>query len=77
MLLNFGNCKYRTRELCINYNTGDTIIGTIVIENDLVMTISAVVIIIIIIIIIISSITVTQISEKSCVAASRGNTFFL
>ena len=72
MLLNFGKCKYRTREFCINYNTGDTIIGTTVIANYLVMTINADVIIIIFIIII----TVIQVSEQCSIAASRGNNFF-
>ena len=78
MLLNFLKCKclYTGHgSFYINYNMGDSILGTTVIQNDLVITINAVIIIIIVIIII--SITVIQVSEQSCIAASKeGNTMF-
>ena len=78
MLLNFGKCKCLHTghgNFDINYNMGNTILGTTVIENDLVVTISDVIIIIIIIVIIIISITVVQVSEQCSIAASKeGNT---
>ena len=44
MLLNFGKCKCLHTghgKLDINYNTGDTVLGTTVKEKDLGITVSA------------------------------------
>ena len=60
MLLNFGKCKcLHTRhwKLYINYNMGDTVLSTIVKENDLGITISA----------------DMKVSEQCGIAASKGN----
>ena len=57
----------------INYNMGDTVLGTTVIEHNLGITVGAVIIIIIITVI---SITVIQVSEQCGIVVSKGNTFF-
>ena len=60
MLLNFGKCKclhVRHRNLDINYNMGDTVLGTTVKEKDLGITISA----------------DMKVSEQCGIAATKGN----
>ena len=61
MLLIFGKCKCLHTghgNLAINYNMGDTVLGTIAKEKDLGMTIS----------------TEMTVSEQCGIAASKGNT---
>ena len=63
MLLNFGKCKcLHTGQgnLNINYNMGDTVVGTTVKEKDLGITISA----------------DMKVLEQCGIAASRGNEIF-
>ena len=60
MLLNFGKCTCLHTghgKLDINYNMGDTVLGTTVKEKDLVITISA----------------DMKVSEQCGIAASNGN----
>ena len=60
MLFNFGKCKCLHTghgNLDINYNMGDTVLGTIVKENDLEITINA----------------DMKVSEQCGIAASKGN----
>ena len=61
MLLNFGKCKCLHTghgNLDVNYNMGDTVLGTTVKENDLGVTISA----------------DMKVSEQCDIAALEGNT---
>ena len=60
MLLNFGKCKCLHTEhgnLDVNYNMGDTVLGTTAKEKDLGITISA----------------DMKVSERCSIAASKGN----
>ena len=59
-MLNFGKCKClhtRHGNLCVKYKMGDTVLGTIVKEKDLRVTISA----------------DMNVSEQCGIAASKGN----